>query len=911
MTPATDVAPAPSGTGPAPKRLALTRIPARLLARRPVRLVALGAGCVLLALVVAALGERLLWHGKVLPGVELPGLSLAGKSEGRALDEAEALARTLETQPVRARAGDVELSVDPHVIDLDLDAAGTVRDARRAGRKDGPPAQLTGVVLRRFRADRVDLRVSFDEERLDGVLDAWIAQTARGVEDGSLHFEGARVVVVPPEAGIGIERAEARRRLVAALERAETGVVELPVGTVEPAVGEAEVERVAAEARDLLAAPVTIAADGTTMTLTPAQLAGTLTITVEGSELVLGIDVERLRSTLGPALAAIEIPPVDAGFAVEGTTVSVVPSVPGKLVDLESAVEGILAGRRSVTARLEDVEPERNTAWAAGLNITELVSSFTTHHPCCQSRVTNIHQAADIVDGTIVEPGQVFSLNETLGPRTPERGVRQGRRLLEGRGVLRGLRRRGEPVHHDLLQRRVLRWLQGHHPHAPLHLHLPLSHGPRGDVELGVDRPQVPERLELGDPRAHELHQHLGHRVVLREQGGAGRRGPRPDRPRDDPPAVEHIDTYFLYEGEELEVEKGYPGYRVEVNRIIKRPGQEDQRERFFTRYEMLPTKIARGIVPPTTTTTTLPPGEPPPDPSTTVPPTTTVAPPPTGGDGGGQASPTRRSTRAEYGSSSRSAASIRTDAMSAASRSIGSVSATVTTSPPSRRCTVTAPPTLEAPGVQGGVPRGLRHLAVTAEGRGGGPLDGPDHVAVLDGLGGPVPVRVEDHPAGDDEGDVLSEGADHPVLERRGLGPWVGPDGDGHVHAHLAHGAPGLTGQPEAGEGGPAVVAAQHLVAGRAELVDHGAGRALLGLHHQHLHRSPSPHGHARRVATRSGRIAIDRAGVGAPAGRASVTSTGTPGRGSADSRMAPDPDRRWFTMSTRPAAPATPAGP
>lgn len=632
MTPATDVAPAPSGTGPAPKRLALTRIPARLLARRPVRLVALGAGCVLLALVVAALGERLLWHGKVLPGVELPGLSLAGKSEGRALDEAEALARTLETQPVRARAGDVELSVDPHVIDLDLDAAGTVRDARRAGRKDGPPAQLTGVVLRRFRADRVDLRVSFDEERLDGVLDAWIAQTARGVEDGSLHFEGARVVVVPPEAGIGIERAEARRRLVAALERAETGVVELPVGTVEPAVGEAEVERVAAEARDLLAAPVTIAADGTTMTLTPAQLAGTLTITVEGSELVLGIDVERLRSTLGPALAAIEIPPVDAGFAVEGTTVSVVPSVPGKLVDLESAVEGILAGRRSVTARLEDVEPERNTAWAEGLNITELVSSFTTYHPCCQSRVTNIHQAADIVDGTIVEPGQVFSLNETLGPRTPERGFVKGGAYSKDEGFFEDY---GGGVSQFTTTFFNAVFFGGykditHTPHSIYISRYPMGREATlnwGSIDLKFQNDSSSGILVRTS--------YTSTSVTVSFYGNKEGRVvevPDPIVHETIPPAVEHIDTYFLYEGEELEVEKGYPGYRVEVNRIIKRPGQEDQRERFFTRYEMLPTKIARGIVPPTTTTTTLPPGEPPPDPSTTVPPTTTVAPPPTGG---------------------------------------------------------------------------------------------------------------------------------------------------------------------------------------------------------------------------------------------------------------------------------------
>jgi vancomycin resistance protein YoaR len=36
--------------------------------------------------------------------------------------------------------------------------------------------------------------------------------------------------------------------------------------------------------------------------------------------------------------------------------------------------------------------------------------------------VRNIHRAADLLRHRIVLPGQRFSLNEALGPRTPERG---------------------------------------------------------------------------------------------------------------------------------------------------------------------------------------------------------------------------------------------------------------------------------------------------------------------------------------------------------------------------------------------------------------------------------------------------------------------------------------------------------
>jgi hypothetical protein len=50
------------------------------------------------------------------------------------------------------------------------------------------------------------------------------------------------------------------------------------------------------------------------------------------------------------------------------------------------------------------------------------LARFTTYHPCCQSRVTNIHIIADAIDGAVVQPGDTFSLNQAAGPRTEAKG---------------------------------------------------------------------------------------------------------------------------------------------------------------------------------------------------------------------------------------------------------------------------------------------------------------------------------------------------------------------------------------------------------------------------------------------------------------------------------------------------------
>ena len=147
----------------------------------------------------------------------------------------------------------------------------------------------------------------------------------------------------------------------------------------------------------------------------------------------------------------------------------------------------------------------------------------------------NIHRAADLLNNTIVEPGATFSLNDTIGPRTAERGLRRRTGLL--RRVHRRCRRRSEPARDDDVQRGLLRWLRGRVPQAAHDLHHALPDGTRSHGELPHRRLEVPQQLEGGCPDPDFVQRHLDHRDLLRRQGGQdgdrGRaQGPRraPDR---------------------------------------------------------------------------------------------------------------------------------------------------------------------------------------------------------------------------------------------------------------------------------------------------------------------------------------------------------------------------------------------
>src|SRR5690606_34453517 len=110
----------------------------------------------------------------------------------------------------------------------------------------------------------------------------------------------------------------------------------------------------------------------------------------------------------------------------------VIPSKPGVDFDPEDVTSTFLdlvtkpVGEREAKVEAVVREAEFTTEDAEALGIVEEVSSFTTYYPPATYRNVNIGRAAELIDGTILKPGETFSLNETVGERTVENGFTAG-----------------------------------------------------------------------------------------------------------------------------------------------------------------------------------------------------------------------------------------------------------------------------------------------------------------------------------------------------------------------------------------------------------------------------------------------------------------------------------------------------
>jgi vancomycin resistance protein YoaR len=121
--------------------------------------------------------------------------------------------------------------------------------------------------------------------------------------------------------------------------------------------------------------------------------------------------------------------------------VTIVPAEDGLQADAESLAVRLTTVLKSPQERRAELtmhraEPEITTAEAQAMGIVERISTFTTDYAASNKpRVNNIHILADALDGTLIPPGGVFSFNETIGPRTAEKGYQEANAIVNGKLV--------------------------------------------------------------------------------------------------------------------------------------------------------------------------------------------------------------------------------------------------------------------------------------------------------------------------------------------------------------------------------------------------------------------------------------------------------------------------------------------
>ncbi|MFP3986647.1 VanW family protein [Streptomyces sp. E11-3] len=387
-------------------------------------------------------GVGLLLDGDDIPsGTRVRGVDIGGMDRAEARAALDKAADGAWSKPVPVRMGDEDGTVDVRAAGFSVDTGKTVDRAARAG---SDPVTVIGRLLTRGDRD-IDPVTRVDEDTAHAALTKTAKTYDRPLRNGAISFEKGKPVPVRARDGQRLDTDGALTALRSAYPVAEDAPVELPVRRTSPRVPAAEVTRAMREfATPAMSAPVTLTVRGKPVEISPATLGAHLTMKADKESGRLRPELDSKALLRDPALArplaqATGSGPVPAKLRLDGERVVVdSDGEPGHKVTakaLGSAVLPLLTksgAARTGELATKEVPPALTRQTVDQLGIKELLSSFTVNFEPAAYRTTNIGRAAELINGSLVRPGDTWSFNETVGERTKANGFVEGTWINDG-----------------------------------------------------------------------------------------------------------------------------------------------------------------------------------------------------------------------------------------------------------------------------------------------------------------------------------------------------------------------------------------------------------------------------------------------------------------------------------------------
>lgn len=393
--------------------------------------------------------------GEVLDGTSMSGIPLGGETRASA-------ARVIaEIKPNKSElsAEDETITVRAPEAGLVIDDESSADEAYSAGRS-GLGAIVKGPLVMFGEREVEPVYEPVNEKRLNRTVKRIASQVDREPFVGALTIDSETLAVTTqlPEAGLLVEREQTATDLIDTL-RAGKPTMQIPLRR-QAAPSQAELEAVANDAEAFLSEPLQVKSKLGNGEITPAELSAVLAVESAGEDAAAGIrlgaDREKVESLVAGFAESRDRPAQDAGInapalppvnLTEQGDLTWEPKTgaatarkarTGRLIEQGVSVDNVIAAIETDSHQIvfpsEKVDPEVTDR--AAQKATSLLGTFTTSFTCCEPRVTNIQQMAKTVDGTVIGPGEQFSLNGVAGERTTANGYKNAPTIGENNELI-------------------------------------------------------------------------------------------------------------------------------------------------------------------------------------------------------------------------------------------------------------------------------------------------------------------------------------------------------------------------------------------------------------------------------------------------------------------------------------------
>jgi vancomycin resistance protein YoaR len=295
--------------------------------------------------------------------------------------------------------------------------------------------QLTSEQLRAASIKRVNGTYTLDKAKLAGYLQP-VAEALRATpRDASLSINAGAAVLAADQPGLELDVNAAATRIQAAAAESTNRVVNLALKPVEPKIKAAALRPTHTALQALLDRGFVLHYNGDDYRLKPATLARYVKLTATDdlkTPYTIDIDHDKLLDTLDVVAGQVNVAARDPLYRIiNGQVSEVVSAHPGRKLDYEATAAAMTAafqaGKNDADMVVAIRPPNVTAADAASAQTPDLLGrASTSFSGSVSARAHNVRFGATLVDGVLIPPGAIFSMNDALGPLTLDRGFKMG-----------------------------------------------------------------------------------------------------------------------------------------------------------------------------------------------------------------------------------------------------------------------------------------------------------------------------------------------------------------------------------------------------------------------------------------------------------------------------------------------------
>ncbi len=384
---------------------------------------------VLFALFLAV--DALVFWGRVHAGVQVAGHDLGHMTREQAEDRLTALVERAAAAPITVGSAAEEWTVLPSSFGVGIDVEGTVANAMAVTRARGLFGNIAARVGSYFSKRNVELNGWLNDESVDAFIADIAEKLDRPPVNPSLVFHGADIQVKEGVPGLVVDRAGLAGRLEETLLSLHNTRIEVSMVEAAPQVTGAGVQQAIEEARVMISAPLVLTAGDKKWRMTGEEIQEAIDCVAQGegeeARLVPVISTAKAEGFLAQVAEEVAVPVYNATWETNGETARVIEASSGRELDHGKTAVALTQAAKATSNRvaeavIAEIKPERTTEKAQSMGIVSAIGRFQTEFEGTANRIANIARAAELINGTLLAPGEEFSFNHVVGERTEERG---------------------------------------------------------------------------------------------------------------------------------------------------------------------------------------------------------------------------------------------------------------------------------------------------------------------------------------------------------------------------------------------------------------------------------------------------------------------------------------------------------